>query len=371
VRVSARGFDSKLGGENAMSATGPSPADRVEIAALRTIGALPKGVKRRIAGKPIHRDGLELDLDMQVLIRLDERKPRAPLSNVTPIQARSELARAIRALAGPQIPVGSVRELAVAGAEGPLRARLYVPEEAENGPPGPLIVFYHGGGWVQGDLDTHDQPCRLLARSSGARVLSVDYRLAPEHPFPAPMDDALAAFSDAVARARELGADPARVAVAGDSAGGHLAAVTAQQSPAHGGPTPALQLLIYPVTDLVNTAASRETFATGFVLTKESMDWYERQLMGEDGDRGDPRASPLLASELSAGTPTLLVTAGFDPLRDEGEAYARRLSEAGAPTIQRRFPGFPHGFINMLTVGSGPREALVEMGGVLRAALAH
>jgi acetyl esterase len=200
-------------------------------------------------------------------------------------------------------------------------------------------------------------------------VLSVEYRRAPEHRFPAPVDDALAAFRDAVARAAELGADPDRIAVAGDSAGGHLAAVTAQQSLRDGGPSPAFQLLVYPVTDCVETAASRITFAEGFILTKPNMDWYEEQFFGPDGDRRDPRGSPLLAGDLSGLAPALVVTAGFDPLRDEGEAYARRLREAGVRTLLRRHAGYVHGFINALANGPGPREAIAEMGGVLRAAL--
>jgi acetyl esterase len=349
-------------------------ADRLEIAAARAVSALPPAAKRRIAGKPIRRDGLELDLDMQLLVKLDARDPRPPLSTGTPEQAREDLARAVRVVDGPSIDLPEVRDTTVAGAEGPLQARLFVPDDGggdADGAGGALIVYYHGGGWVTGDLDTHDHPCRLLAKAAGARVLSVDYRLAPEHPFPAPVDDALAAFRDAVERAHELGADPARLAVAGDSAGGHLAAVTAQQAIADGGPGPAFQLLIYPVTDLVNVAQSRLTFAEGFVLTKQNMDWYEEQFVRSDADRHDPRASPLLGEPDGASAPALVVTAGFDPLRDEGEAYARKLREAGVRTILRRHGGYVHGFTHALIFGPGPREAIAEMGGVLRAGLAR
>jgi acetyl esterase len=346
-------------------------ASRLEIAGARAIGALPAGAKRRIAGAPVRRDGLELDLDTQVLLKLAERNPPPPAANRTPAGAREELLHSVNVVAGPTIAVASVHETTVAGAGGPLRARLYVPGEAQHASAAPLIVYYHGGGWVVGDLDTHDQPCRLLANASGARVLSVDYRLAPEHRFPAPVQDALAAFYDAVSSAERLGADPARIAVAGDSAGAHLAAVTAQlAAAAPGGPVPAFQLLIYPVTDLVEVAQSRITFAEGFLLTKESMDWYEEQFLGPDGDRRDPRASPLLAADLSGVAPALVVTAGFDPLRDEGEAYAARLRAAGVRTILRRHPGYVHGFIHVLVGSTGPREAVAEIGGVLRAALA-
>jgi acetyl esterase len=343
--------------------------DRLELAAARVITALPPAAKRRLAGRPIRRDGLELDLDTQVLVRLDERNPRPLLATRTPAQAREDLRHIVRVVEGPPVPLAGVSETVVAGADGPLPARLYEPEEARASRSAPLVVYYHGGGWVAGDIQTHDRPCRLLAKSSGARVLSVEYRRAPEHRFPAPVDDALAAFRDAVARAAELGADPDRIALAGDSAGGHLAAVTAQQSVREGGPSPAFQLLIYPVTDCVETAASRITFAEGFILTKPNMDWYEEQFFGPDGDRSDPRGSPLLADDLSGVAPALVVTAGFDPLRDEGEAYARRLREAGVRTLLRRHSGYVHGFINALANGPGPREAIAEMGGVLRAAL--
>ncbi len=346
-------------------------ARRLETAAVRAIGALPASAKRRIAGPPVRRDGLELDLDTQVLLKLAERNPPLPRSRRTPAAAREEIRHSARVVAGAPIPLASVYETTVAGAAGPLRARMYVPAETPAAEvPGPLIVYYHGGGWVVGDLDTHDQPCRLLARSAGARVLSVDYRLAPEHRFPAPIDDALAAFRDAVAGAERLGIDPARVAVAGDSAGGHLAAVTAQQAAADGGPAPAFQLLIYPVTDLVDVSASRLEFAEGFLLTKENMDWYEDQFLDPGADRRDPRVSPLLAGELGGVAPALVVTAGFDPLRDEGEAYAVRLRAAGVPTILRRHDGYVHGFIHALAGSTGPREAVAEIGGVLRAALA-
>jgi acetyl esterase len=344
--------------------------ERLEAAATRVVAALPRALKRRVAGEPIRRDGLELDLNTQVLIKLAERNLR-PLRGLSLAEARENLRHTVRVLEGAPVPLVDTSELTVAGAEGPLRARLYVPHgEREQAEPAPLLVYYHGGGWACGDLDTHEQPCRMLARSSGACVLSVDYRLAPEHPFPAAVDDALAAFRDAVARAEELRVDPERIAVAGDSAGGHLAAVTCQLSAADGGPAPAFQLLIYPATDFSREAPSRLLFAEGFILTKEDMDWYEEHFLTSSSDRSDPRLSPLLAEDLSGVAPALVVTAGFDPLRDEGEAYARRLRDAGVHTILRRHPGYVHGFIHALAFGGASGEALAEMGGVLRASLA-
>ena len=338
--------------------------DRLEIAGARAVAALPRGAKRRIAGSPIRRDGLELDVDMQLLVKLDERELRAPMSSGTPAKAREDLRRAVRVVAGPPIELAEVREETVSGAAGTLRARLFVPGEDRDAGGG-LIVYYHGGGWMIGDLDTHDHPCRLLARAAGARVLSVEYRLAPEHPYPAGFDDCFAVAKWLVENEME------KIAIGGESSGGHLSAVTLVRvrDELDAIQVPAFQLLIYPVTDLVNVAPSRLTFADGFILTKPNMDWYEEQFMGPDGDRSDPRASPLLAELHGAGAPALVVTAGFDPLRDEGEAYARKLRDAGVRTILRRHAGYVHGFVHALILGPGPREAIAEMGGVLRAAL--
>ncbi len=232
-----------------------------------------------------------------------------------------------------------------------------------------MIVFFHGGGHVIGDLDTHDQPCRFLARHSGALVLSVDYRLAPEHRFPAAVDDALAAFRWAHREAEALGGDPRRIAVAGDSAGGNLAAVVALRAKLDGGPAPAFQALIYPVTDYSANHRSAELFGEGFFLTQRQMDWYRDHYFATEDERRDPSASPLLASDLSGLAPALVVTAGFDPLRDEGEAYAKRLREAGVATTLRREPDLVHGFINAAGLGGRPAEALGAIATDLRQAL--
>jgi acetyl esterase len=345
----------------------PLPArERLEAAAARAAVRLPAPVKRRLAGTAVRRDGLELHLDTHLLLRLHALSRRPPLTSLTPARARAELRRTARIAAGPSAGVARVDDVRVAGADGPLAARLYVPDESAGAA---LLVFFHGGGWVGCDLDTHDASCRALCAASGVRVLSVAYRLAPEHPFPAPVDDALSAFRDAVARAGELGADPARIAVGGDSAGAHLAAVTAQQAARGGGPAPAFQLLVYPVTDCAEAHPSRLAFAEGFYLTKADMEWYEAHFLAAGGDRRDPRVSPLRADDLSGVAPALVVTAGFDILRDEGEAYAARLRAAGVRTLLRRHPGYAHGFFNALGIEAGARSALAEMAGVLRAAL--
>ncbi|MGZ6645484.1 MAG: alpha/beta hydrolase fold domain-containing protein [Solirubrobacteraceae bacterium] len=336
--------------------------ERAERAVVRAALALPPAVKRQVAGTPIRRDGHELELDTHVLLRLEEASPRDSLGLGDVGRMRADTRHSARVAAGALAPMSRVERLLVAGAEGPLEARLYVPAEAEGPEPGPLLVYFHGGGWVVGDLDTHDAPCRALARASGARVVAVDYRLAPEHPFPAPVDDALAAFGDLAARAASLGCDPARVAVGGDSAGGHLAAVVARHAEA------AAQLLLYPVCDLAEAHPSRRTFAEGFFLTAETMAFYEASFAPPGTDLRDGRVSPLHAPDLAGVAPAIVITAGFDILRDEGAAYARRLHEAGVRTVYRCHDGFVHGFANALAA-RGPREAVAEAGGALRALL--
>ncbi len=337
-------------------------AERAERAAMRAALALPAAVKRRVAGPPVHRDGRVLDLDAQLLLRLEAASPRDSLGTGDPVRMRADTARSARVAAGPPAPVSRVERLTVAGGREALEARLYVPGEAEGAEPSALLVYFHGGGWVVGDLDSHDAVCRALAVAAGARVVSVDYRLAPEHPFPAPVDDALAAFADVQRRAAALGADPARVAVGGDSAGGHLAAVVAHHAAC------AAQLLIYPVTDCAHEHPSRRTFAEGFFLTAETMRFYQDCFLPAGVDRGDPRVSPLRAPGLAGAPPAIVATAGFDVLRDEGDAYAARLREAGVRTIHRRHDGSVHGFVNVLAA-RGSREAVAELGGMLRALL--
>jgi acetyl esterase len=242
---------------------------------------------------------------------------------------------------------------------------LYVPANAPAG--GPLLVYFHGGGWVEGSAATHEPSCRLLAHLAGVRVISVDYRLAPEHPYPAAADDALAAYRDARARAGELGADPARVAVGGDSAGGNLAAVVAQDL--RGDPAaPAFQLLIYPGLDMTRKRPSRLRFGEGFVLTEENMTWYEDQYVPDRSLRGEPRVSPLVAPDVAGLPPAYIATALADPLRDEGEAYAERLRAAGVPVALHRHPQV-HGFFN-LTVMRSALRGLTLMAGALRQGLA-
>ena len=333
---------------------------------MRGVTALPRSVQRTLAGRPVVIDGQRLDPEIQLLIRVLGGSASEPYS--TPAEARAARATDAVVFRGEVFPVDRAEDLTVPGPAGPLRARLYVPEGGEGG--GPLLVYLHGGGWVLGDLHTHDNLCRFLAGEAGTRVLSVDYRLAPEHPFPAAVDDAVAAFRFAAEQAGELGADARAVAIGGDSAGANLAAVVSHLAVSEGGPVPAFTLSLYPVTDLSTKRASYALFREGFLLTEQHMDWYRSHYLLDDRAAEDPRASPLLADDLSGLPPAYIATAGFDPLRDEGEEYAQRLRDAGVPVALKRHRGLVHGFANAVGSTRFGRLAMQEAAGALRTGLA-
>lgn len=240
----------------------------------------------------------------------------------------------------------------------PMRLRCYVPRGTRS--PSPALVYYHGGGWVLGDIDTHDPVTRCLANDARVPVFSVDYRLAPEHRFPAAIEDAQAAFRWVRRHAPRYGVDPGRIAVGGDSAGGNLAAVTSQQLRARSEPTPSAQLLLYPSTDFRMQTRSMQVFAKGYVLERTNVDWYRDHYLGGQSATLDPRASPLLASDFSNLPATVVVTAGFDVLRDEGEAYADALRQAGVSVEYRCARDQIHGFANMAGAVPSARRALKE-----------
>jgi acetyl esterase len=337
----------------------------------------PTRLQLRLSGKPqIRLDDQRLDPGVQLALRTLELRGvptmvGAPQSNPEPADVRTRVRREALVFSLDKTEVDGVRELEIDGGAGPLRARHYRPHRLNAFEKPPLLVFFHGGGFVIGDLETHDEPCRILCRHAGVQVLSVEYRLAPEHPFPAAVGDALAAFRWAVAHAPELDADRDRVAVGGDSAGGNLSAVTAQIAARDAGPVPTLQLLIYPGVDLTEArAASGRLFAEGFYLTENDRQWSSRHYFaGKERDPTDPRASPALAEDLSGLAPAIVITAGFDPLRDEGEAYAEKLRQAGTRVVADRVPELIHGFINMTTVPAA-RDAALRLAGILRASLA-
>ncbi len=348
-------------------ARGASPHFLLKAAAALIGGlfALPDRALVALAG-PVPPQAAGLEPDAWMVARLSE-VARLPAGErpVAQMRARFELIAA---------PFSPRRALAVAAEEhtlpgpaGPLPARLYVPAQAPT--PGPLLVYFHGGGWVQGSVASHDPACRLLAHLSGVRILSVEYRRAPEHPFPAAADDALAAYARVAAHPVDFGADRDRLALGGDSAGGNLAAATAQAAHADRAlPPPALQLLLYPALDMSRKPDSRRLFGERFLLTEQSMSWYEDQYVPDPAQRADPRVSPLLAHELTGLAPAYIATCLADPLRDEGEAYAQRLREAGVPVALQRHP-LIHGFFNQ-TVTRSARYAMAAIAGALRQGLA-
>ena len=281
----------------------------------------------------------------------------APMHLMTPQQARDSFAALVVGGRRPEdvIPVKSVEDTTVPGAAGDLRARIYRPDETG---PLPTVVLLHGGGWVIGDLETHDNTARYIARDGRAVVVSVHYRLAREAPFHAAVEDAIAATRWVAEHVSELGGED-RLAVAGDSAGGNLAAVVAQHCRDTGGPELAAQFLIYPATDVAGDYPSRTENGTGYFLESTTMEWFFQQYAG--GETAiDARLSPLLAEDLSRLPPAVVVTAEYDPLRDEGEAYARALADAGVRVDLRRFDGMIHGFFDMGPASAGARAAIEE-----------
>lgn len=340
----------------------------VDAVLARGLGALPPRVALALSGRRVRVvDGQVLDPGIALLLRVLALRGSGSFiaqGHTDPIAQRARVTAESRSASRWPTPVGEVRELRIEGAAGPLGARLY---RAPVDGPAPLLVFFHGGGWVVGDLDTHDEPCRMLCRHGSVHVLSVDYRLAPEHPFPAAVDDAIAATRWAIHHAEALGARPDRVAVGGDSAGGNLAAVTAQELRGAG---LALQLLIYPGVDLATMATrSGELFAHGFYLDVDARVWCTDRYVPAGVDRADPRLSPLRAADLSGVAPAVVVTAAFDPLRDEGEAYADALRESGVRAVTLRADGLIHGFINLTQVNRRSREAMLVTVGMVRAEL--
>lgn len=291
-----------------------------------------------------------MDLQLQALLWLIEAMKVPPMSGNDVRSAREQLDRAAPTLElDPPTDVAAY-DRDVEGAEGPLRARVYTPASVQG--PAPGLVFFHGGGWVVGSLASHDVTCRSIASRAGVVVVSVDYRLAPEHPFPAASRDAIAATRWVLSHAASLGIDPGRVAVGGDSAGGNLSAVVSQAL-RDDAARPVFQVLIYPATDLTRAMPSHAMFVDSYFLSKAAGDWYLGHFLPDAKSQTDPLASPLFATDLSRLPPALVITCGFDPLRDEGKAYADKMRAAGVEVESVCFEGQMHG---VLMLGGAIRD---------------
>jgi len=341
---------------------------RLEARVARAWLALPAPLLARLAGPPITRDGFTLDPQAQAILALQRRLKKPSSHQLSLADARAELRVNAATLAAPPRPRVDVHERAFDGPDGPIGLRIYRPRHAPA--PAPALLYYHGGGFVLGDLDSHDDICQILADDAGIAVIAVDYRLAPEHPFPAAFDDALAALRYIHSRAAELGLDPDRLAVGGDSAGGNLAAAVALQ--ARGEPVrPIFQLLIYPAVDLTMSFPSITRLGEGFFLERASIEWFVERYVPDPQQRRDPRCSPYFCDDLAGAPPAFVMTLGFDPLRDEGDAYARRLQEAGVIVEHRCYGDMFHGFINTSGVILRGAAALAELAAALRRALSR
>lgn len=323
-----------------------------------------------------------MPLDPQIKVLLDQlaAMDTVDYGQVTPDGLR-QVMKMIAAIDGTPEPVAAVEDASADGPAGPIHLRVYRPGGDESDPtssatssgpppgPPPILIWYHGGGWVVGDLDTSDTICRKLANRVGALVISVDYRLAPEHPAPAPLEDCWAALCWAVRAGADLGGDSSRLAIGGDSAGGNLSALLAVRARDEGGPSIRHQLLVYPATELTMSQPSHVENAEGYFLTRESMDWFVGHYLGADTDPKDPSVSPLFVDDLRGVSAANVITAEFDPLRDEGEAYATRLRDAGVAVDLRRYDGMVHGFFQMGSVTPVADAAINDAASKLRAAL--
>jgi acetyl esterase len=308
---------------------------------------------------------MPVDPAIQGLLSMLEAMQRPSLAAGTHEQARAAFRMLTVDMRAPDtvVPVRETEDIEVPGPNGPLPARVYRPDDEGKVP---TIVFMHGGGFVIGDIETHDNQCRMVCREVGAVVVSVAYRLAPEAPFPAGVEDAVAATRWIAEHIADFGGDPDRLAIAGDSAGGNLAAVVAQVLRDEGGPRLAAQLLVYPSTDFAGDYPSRAENAEGYFLTLADMEWFANHYVGEASDLTDRRLSPLLAEDLAGLPPAVVVTAEYDPLRDEGEAYAHALEREGVPVTLRRYDGLIHGFFDLGALSPAAADAVRDTCAELR-----
>src|SRR5579863_6998720 len=309
-----------------------------------------------------------MPLDQQMKTVLDAmRDARVPaFHTLTPEQARAATSR--RAAQGPPEPVANVEDRRLPGPRGEIPVRIYTPKGK---PPFGVLMYFHGGGWVVGDIEMTDQPCRMLTNAGGCVTVSVVYRLAPEHKFPAGPEDCYAATKWVADNAAGLNIDPSRIAVGGTSAGATLAAAVALMARDRGAPNLAYQLLIYPATTTVLETGSHREFARDnyYILSRADMEWFWGHYLASDADRLNPYACPARADTLRRLPSAFVITAEFDPLRDEGEAYAARLREDGVRAVLKRYEGVTHGFFGMPAQLDKAKEAIADAGSALRVAI--
>jgi acetyl esterase len=312
---------------------------------------------------------MPLDPDAQLVIDMIRAAGRPPFETLTPNEARQAYSNSRKILQPPPEDVADVRNVAAPGPAGDIPLRLYRGLNTSPTEKLPALIYYHGGGWLLGDLDSHDGACRRFANLARCRVVSVDYRMAPEHKFPASVDDSAAATRWAITNADDLCIDASRVAVGGDSAGGNLAAVMALMARDGALPPLAFQLLIYPATDMMMTTVSSRTVTEGVPLTSATMRWFINHYMRGRDDERDWRASPLRAADLSGTAQALVLTCAYDPLCDEGIAYARRLEREGVRVTHLHFSDQTHGFMSMGRIIRAADVAIDMMGAALKKAL--
>lgn len=304
---------------------------------------------------------MAVDLQMQAVIERAAKSGLPPYHSIGAAEARRLYKERCAVLSPPVPEVAAVRDLAASGPAGPIPLRLYRGAGCAADAPLPALVYFHGGGWTIGDLDTHDIVCRTLANKAHCAVVAVDYRMGPEHRFPAAVDDCIAATRWVAGQGAALGIDAGRLAVGGDSAGGNLAAVVAITLRDAGGPPLLFQALVYPATDQRMDSASHASLAQGYLLTRDNMLWFRDNYL-DPADCDDWRASPIRAADLARLPPAHIITAGYDPLRDEGRAYSDRLLAAGVPVLYECFEGMAHGFLTMGGVVAAANHALYRLG---------
>jgi acetyl esterase len=338
-----------------------SPATQRMV--VRKLLSLPIPMLRLMSGGGVvYQGGRTLDPRLQYLAA--QARGAAPLETLSPEEARRASASGLDAMAGDLEPGVRVEPLTIPGPGGDIPARAYRPDSQDAQTP--VMIFAHMGGGVIGDLETCHAFCSILAKTARGPVISVDYRLAPEHRFPAGLEDVLAAYRFARDNAQQFGAPQGQAAIGGDSMGGNFAAVVCQELKRAGEPQPALQLLVYPCVDVACESASMTTYAEAFPLTRALMDWFVGHYMGPGDSPADPRLSPLRAPDVSGLAPAVVVTAGFDPLLDQGEAYARRLKESHVPVAYRCYDSLAHGFTAFTGAVPGADVAAREVAGLVR-----